>query len=241
MNDNIYKILINLDCIFDVKLATAMDINPDSIIPLIKNGYLERNHNYLSVLNNALDEELLQDKWDKRDIELLKLAKRTSMVSLICEHISDRNTLTIDHPEYLDFKLTINTYPYNFSKEDLKELFICFKELFGIENINRVHLPIDKLSSEYLKGRYDRFIIYDFNEWILLHGNRLKECPIPNITCSAPISLMKEHINKSGKDIDNAIKYTKMYFATEKFLDIDLLKLKDFSFDAKLVLEFYKT
>ena len=241
MNVNVYKILISLDCIFDVKLATAMDLNPDSIIPLIQNNYLDRNHNYLSILNKNLDEELLQDRWNNRDINLLKLAKRTSIVNLICSHIADRNTLTVDHPEYLDFKITINTFPYIFSKSDLKELFIVFKELFGIDNITRIHLPIDNISSEYLKGRYDRFIIYDFNEWALLHANNLKKHPIPNITCTAPVSLMKEHINKTEKDIDNVIKYTKMYFATEKYLDIDLLRLKDFSFDAKLVLDFYKT
>jgi len=219
------KILINLDCFFDVKLATVIEVNEDWVLPLFDNGYITRQHNTLSLLNPEINDSVLEERWKTRDISLLKLTKRTALIKILSDYISQSKEGDPEHPQSVEFKLVINTYPYEFTKKEIKELFICLREILYTEAITRVHIPIGNLTPSYIKSSYDRFVIYNLDEWLLIHGNNLLENPMPLVTCMTPFCYRKGMENTGeGEEARRQIPAS-----LAPFLDLELINLGDVS------------
>lgn len=206
--------------------GAVISCNIDWAPPLVKNGYLDRLHNTLSLINPDIDDLAIQERYKNRDINLLKLTKRTNLVSLIANYISHSKTGDPDHPQSLDYKIVVNTYPYVFENNELRELFLCLKEIWQIDSVTRVHLPVSEISPEYIKDRFDRFILYDFDEWLGIHRLKLNECKIPLITCVVPLCFRKGM--ELQTDDHDAAKWITNAFS--HVLDVEFIRLADVSF-----------
>ena len=219
------RILVNIDCLFDTLLATVMAVNIDWVDTLVRNGYISRQHNTLSKFNEAIDDSAITARYLVRDLAILKLSKRTNLVNLLTTYIAQSTGGDQAHPQTLDYKLVINTYPYNLSNAELKELFTCLKEILGVETLNRVHIPIAELTPAYIKQHYHRFIIYDFNEWVMVHGPALALLKMPLVTCVIPLCYLPEM--DAAQEAREVTKWTTAGFAS--VLDVEFVTLADMS------------
>jgi len=219
------KLLINIDCLFDTYFSTVIDINPDWAIPLAKADYLERNHNYLSLLHPAIDDDKVKERYESRDLSILKSSKKTNIVDIIRDRVA-MSKANPTHPEAIDFVITINTYPYVLPKEDLLELFSGLKYIWDIKTLYHVHLHSKDLKPEFIKKTFDKFMLYDFDEWFQYHQELFKHFRMPNVGCIIPYKTVKEHVDKR---YDNeSIKLIKRAFNI--MFDLEIMPLGDMSF-----------
>lgn len=221
-----YRILVNLDCLLDVRLACVRQVNNDWVLPLVEKGYLNRNHNTLSLIYKEIDDQLILDQWNKRDIETLKLSNRTRLIDTLADYVNDESSENSNSPNQDTYKVTINTYPYQFEKEDLTELFQGLKFLLGVSSIGRIHLPNNELTITYLRERFEKFIIYDFDEWYNEDiQNELKEKPAKDLTCVRPFCYVKGQEHNTEEQ--ECIKWVTAAFS--QHLDIEFITLNEVS------------
>ena len=207
-------------------LGCVTAINPDWVLPLIQNGYLDRLHNTLSKFNPEIDDFAVKYLWEARGIGILKLSPRTNMLDLLAAYISISATGDPEHPQALDYRLVINTYPYDFTTEELRELFICLKQILAVKQLTRIHLPLDKLTPQYLKEHFNRFIIYDFNDWLQWHNDALITYKIPLVVCVAPLCYLPGM--EDSKDDDKLVaKWASAGFSS--VVDLEFIRLADVS------------
>ncbi len=219
------KILINIDTLFDTYLGTVTKIYPDIVLSLIKKGYFLRKHNKLSLIEGSISDNLINETYKNRDMDILRLSGRTNIVNIITKYIMQSQS-NKEHPASVEYSLVINTFPYNLNKEELKELFYCFKYVFNLEAITRVHIPIKDITIKLLKDNFNRFILYDFNEW---YGYRLKEFEtirIPHVNIVFPLWFMEG--NENCEEIEEVIKWTTSGLSS--LMDIEYVTLADMSY-----------
>lgn len=219
-----HKILISLDCLVDTRLACVIYQNPDWATALVEKGYISRLHNTFSKINSAIDDKIIEDIWDNRTADILPLARPTNMVKLLSTYIL-QSTINEKHPSSLNYKITINTYPYDLTKYEIKEYFECFLVLLNTKNITRVHAPPSDITPQYLKGHFDRFIYHDFNEWSVVQQSNIIENPIPLITIAVPLCCVKG--KEDLTDELTAERETRKYFSN--LLDLEFYRLADIS------------
>lgn len=226
--------LICIDSLFDSLFGCVTACSIEWTLPLIENNYITRNHNTLSILYNKIKDNDIKNTFKNRDVSILKLSKRTKLCSTISDNTKNYANLPTEHPEYLDISFVINTYPYNFTKEELLELLSAFKEIFGVNNIKRIHLPVDKLGPAFLsKYGYTKLIVHDFNEWVLAINNEFYNTKIPDIIITAPIILMSGFENKEVTDEfikAETLKYNRLFA-------LELLSLEEYSIDIESLLK----
>jgi len=220
-----YKVLISIDALFDTYLGTVTKLYPDEVINLIKKGYYSRHHNKLSFFNKQINDSVIEKHYQSRDKSILKLSGRTNMFSLIGEHISHSKG-NPDHPSSVDYNIVINTYPYELTKVELKELFTCFKWVFGLETIKRIHLPTSQITLTYLKEHFNKFIIYDFNEWYGHHVDEITKTKTKIVSIVLPLWLMEGKENYPN--VDDVIRFTSILYSP--IFDLEFVMLADMSY-----------
>ena len=221
------KVLLSVDCIFDVVFACVVELYPELAHSVVSNGYLKRDHNTLSLLDKGIDDDLIAERFNSRDVKLLHSARASTFLTSLAKEIVYRSNLDEAHPDYMKFSITLNTYPYEFTKVETKELFTILKTKLNPSPVFKVHFSVDKMTPSLLKANYDRFVIYNFDEWITKHGDSLNDVPISEVVCTAPVILLKEHTNVT--DIDQIINTSRRAFLAGKILYLDLLTLNNFS------------
>lgn len=233
-----FKILIGIDCLFDTFFANVINTNTEWAEPLIQKGYLKRISNNLHYLLPTVDKDLIKDNWNKRTADLLRsgFAVRTTFINQLIEYLKEHTTGNEERPDNVNFKVIINTYPYDFTNRELKELFITLKELLQFNQITRIHKHTKELTPQYLKESINKFIIYDFEEWLEYNGSLLKQLPIKNITCVTPLNAI--HAPKSETNIKEGLAKTPIAFI--QHLDLELVTLADMSFDPVYIKSTFK-
>ena len=214
-----------MDCLVDSRLACIIYVNPDLALELVKKGYTNRLHNTLSKIHPLINDDVIDNIWKNRDISILKNAKRSMMTDLLGDYISQSNN-NPQHPQSLDYRIVVNTYPYDLSREQLIEYFNCFSILLNTKNISRVHLPPKEITPSYLKEKVNRFICHDFDEWLGCHKDILINNPIPFVTIAVPFCLVKGK-EDDKIDEDQIIKTSTASFSS--IFDLEFFPLRDLS------------
>lgn len=221
----VHRILLNIDCIFDVMLGCVTYCNPDWVEPMFANGYMERLHNTLSYFNPAIDDALIKKTWEERDTHILKLSPRTNLVNLLAGYIKKSNVGDSEHPQALDYKIVINTYPYNFTQIELRVLFTCLKEILQVNTLTRVHMPLTEITPEYLKASFNRFIVYEFHEWLLSQKANFSNCKIPFVVVVAPLIYLPG--NEDKRDEREVMKWVPAGLSS--IFDLEFIPLNEVS------------
>jgi hypothetical protein len=200
-------------------------MDPSYAISVLKNGYLQRNHNQFNLLDDRINQDRYELEWQKRDLNVLKHSKRTNMVNLLRDYIVKTLT-TPDYPELKDVSVVVNTYPYTLSNAQLTEYFSIFRYLFDTKHVARIHAPLSTLSMPWLTSNYDRFILHDFNEWIIHQRESIQKYGNPQFTVCVPLTRLKEGVNNGISD-DDVVSTVTNTFA--RYIDLEFFKLEDIS------------
>ena len=228
-----YKVLLNIDCLFDTKLGTVTSLNPEWGVGLLEGGYLDRLSNKLSLYNPSIDDKAVAERWALRDMEVLRLSKSTNILNLLSNYAAISNKGDPEHPEALHMSVVLNTYPYELSRKEMVTMFTYLRDILGIERLTQVFLPVLELTPTYLKGNFNKFIIYNLEEWNDSHIMSLPDCPMPYVQCNAPLCFLESMAHEPYQSGTEAA--IEQQYASH--LRLELLPLSDFSICPPLAAE----
>lgn len=215
--DNAVKagIFVDLDALFDTRLAVLDMLDPFLAIKALKEGYLDREEDSFT----HCPRELFQSVYKARDTTILERALMTQVKSIVIDFMKEGiDKLKSERTNAL-VNVYINVWPYKIAKDAAGELLTPFYDAVkGKANIHLVNIPPEELTPDVCKKHFSYIIKYDFMDWIVKLGEQglIQKSPMQEITLVAP------RIYPSGKpsvqDIEEASR-NKMepYQCTELF------------------------
>ena len=160
------QILVSLDSLLDTRLACLRAIDEEAtyhVLPM----YADRKRDVFDeVADGVFHQGMYDSLYKARDVDTLKLAGRTAILTVIQALVSK-----IANGPWDDSILTINTYPYGLTPEEKEEFADTIEEVVGIE-VRMMSMSYQMLTPEIL-DTYDCFIDYNLMEWLALQGDSI--------------------------------------------------------------------
>ena len=156
-----------LDAWFDTTIATLGVIDSRRAIELVQSKhYTYRLFNEF----DGIDPEVFQDRWAKRDREILELAQVTRVPGLFGDFIQRSRVSDHTTPFQNDLELVMNFYPYKLNKEEVRIICQRIIDSFPVPfKIRPVFLDVTQVNPLYIRRHIDVLALYTFNEWLTHH------------------------------------------------------------------------
>lgn len=219
------KMLINIDTLFDTRLACVHLVNREWVTPLLNKGYMSRKTNKLSALHPDIDDKAVDEAWNNRGMGVLSSSFITNLTEELTHRILETVGEDVENPKFSQYEVTINTYPYELSEKDKAALVNEFKLTFLFTEIKTTFKSLQEITPRYLSNNFTQFIIPDLNEWTGFQMNNLKQVPIPHVSCIAPALLLPN--KECPEKMEDVIRTIKMIYAAH--LDLEILPVELFS------------
>lgn len=225
------KILIDLDCLFDLRLALINQLNPDMGVKLLHEGeYHTRDSDKTLREACGVDFKKWIGLYTTNYLNLLEDARETYLMHNIVPYTSktiEEGTL----PGKSDIHLTINFpfgYPTDEMKDNIRQLYqVLYPGHFT--SINFISIPYSKLTLDYLYLNYDDYYCYHWGKWIyeqketfdkMKHPGFRLHCPKWYSDSSEEIVLEhKEQQLLEGLDLFGFISYIFIPIMSVQFFD----------------------
>lgn len=219
------RILLEIDSIFDMRLATLAVMGKDKVMSALKGNYFER----ASDVFNGVDYDEFKTAYAKRDKSYLRFASQTPVIKLAHDFALTTLENVNNSPFHFDPVIMINIYPYVLSEPEIEIIVKSLAQVTnGIADIEAVNMRYEEITPLYLKLNLSMMVIYEFDKWLETHsvtGAWLKHTA-PDVSVLAPrISMIK-----TGRDFtaDNAA-FDTLIETVRPFVDLKLLRSDVFS------------
>lgn len=169
-----YSILIELDMILDTRLAILADMNFDWVEKHLDEGYRNRLSDHWTDIDDGIDVEKYNQIYENRDRFVMSRAKITGMIALLVDMLDEyENEILYGKSPLQKVNLVVNTYPYQLTVLEERQLLQCLTEYLGtIITVRLISLSIEETGIKNLKHLgFDQYIMYDFNRWVVHHYN----------------------------------------------------------------------
>lgn len=195
--DNAAKsgIIVDLDALFDTRLAILDMLDPLLAVHALENGYLDReddNFKYCPL-------ELFNQLYAKRNNDILGRSLMTQVKGIIIDYVKDGNEKLNTKKTGAFINVYINVWPYKIDEDAAGEILLpLHKAVDGKANIHLINIKPEELTPEVCKKNFSYIIKYDFIEWltILAKNGSILKTPMKEITLVAP------RLYPSGKPSD---------------------------------------
>lgn len=194
------RVMIELDCLFDMRLATLARMGDEALINAIKSGYYDR----LSDNFEGVDYDTFKSIYDNRDKTLLKDAVITKISKFLKEFVLGTFSNTNNGPFHMTPSILVNCYPYKLMDEEVAMIIAGVKQITaGLCDIECVSISPQQLTPLYVKVNLTTLIIYEYDKWLEIHAltGDWRKHTAPEVTLLAPrISMLKGIKDSSIKD-----------------------------------------
>lgn len=176
---------IDLDTLFDTRMATIHQFGLEAVEKTYKGGYCDR----ISDEFDGVDTDKFNEAYRNRNIETLKQAMITPVVEVILQFAKQTLVALVSSPFRRQPKVIINIYPYKLSDEAVVSIItgmrIATERLMDIEVIN---MSPEELTPEYVKANFILMAMYDSIGWLDIHSKNqnLVKTQCPQVTLIAP-------------------------------------------------------
>lgn len=187
MNQLVY---IDIESLMDVRLATLNKVNSDAVQDMLLNDkYHSFNSNLFSLLDDRFDQSKVDEAWDQRNAEDLKVSVCTGVTGYLVD-IGLRAKERIEVPIEITPRLSVDMLHYDLPAEDRIELVTVLQEQlnYPVEIISPL-LTDRGLESFYRK--FDTIIVSDFDKWVTNHIDEIVAKPFNNKDVYAPLVYTK--------------------------------------------------
>ncbi len=199
--------LIELDSILDTRFSMLSQMFPDKIDEIM-GSYFGRPTNELP---GIISYEDFNHAYLNRNRSVLKNAVMTKTVLLLKDFVSTALENMIHSSLEMPPKLIINTYPYELTKEEVKNITVAL--LFHIGNkvdIEIASLTHKEISPLYLEREVWSYIKFDYYNWLddiaEYLDNKNQRCPDTKLITPAYLHVKTKDLpslfNQQGKRID---------------------------------------
>ncbi len=209
---SVQKIMVELDALLDTRQGTLFSHYPECINDIMKGGkdsvFYNRVTDDMGKLDSRIDSVLFKEFYRHRSTDILKLSIRTSMVDYLRSYVSGLVKASINSPVVEGYEVHVNCYPYRLSEEETKLIGMAITNfILPPTKVFVVNIPLSKMSTTELKGRYDMVILYNFVDWLREIGPKIKTMDrTPSLVVMAPMLFFDESTIPSTNDFNEMSK-----------------------------------
>lgn len=230
-------ILIDLDCIMDVRLSIILDMSGGDLdsIGFNMQAWVERTSDL--VIEWADSTKIDQSEFDKRvkarNITDLPAAPLTNALVSIATMIENAEVAGAVNKMRQDVGVVVNYYPYDLNEAQLDVFQFAWEKYFdGAVTIYMVSTPLIWLTPRHLQENYTQYIRYHGEDWLQEHGELLSTDRIPSFKMTIPFSYLSPP-EKDGPPAEEEAR--RVSFGIASALSLDIIPLEGMSIDYDLM------
>lgn len=156
------NILVDLDTLFDTRMVLVDILNPTYFASA--NNYDTRTRDNF----NCLGGMIFHTFYKNRNKGILRNSLPSNIHSIINQSFYlELNDIDVNDDD--DFKLFINTYPYNLVEEEKSFLIESVKPLTKYKNIEIINFSHEELTPKWVNSNVKMVIMYDGLKWLNKH------------------------------------------------------------------------
>lgn len=237
-----HGVLIDLDCLFDTRFATLMEMDAEKADSLLLEGYYFRERDEFPGMN--LNE--FRERYSKRDVQTLKNSLPTALLFRLGSIVADFIIEFSKDGRLVNPELILNIFPYKLSGEEINTMVLCLKvrtnNIIPVRVISQDPLNI---SPGWISDNVTFFYLYNWSDWLTKHAMELANNRLDDVCIVAP-SIMPLSIDEGKKQLEELEKDIRSNFSsqaevTEELSDMDFFKATSSLIKFFIGLEFLET
>lgn len=179
-------IYVDMDSMVDTRSGIVKSISMKAYERLAISGYPTRDVDNFHGLC-GIDQSDYDKRWKERTADIVRDSIATRIPMVLSTIVGKINGARAEDATMPTPKITVNTFPYNFSEDERRMLEAAIACYIGVSSsITLVHIPTHTLTPNYIKSNWGIMVMYDFIGWLNMHHAALLEAPIPGVTFYAP-------------------------------------------------------
>lgn len=228
MDDFEYASLyIDLDALFDTRLATLFQMDAVQTERLLAGQYLKRHTDEFE----GIDLEAFKARYAARSTQTLKQAVLTAAHRLLTQFIKDTLLALVNSPFRRQPRIVVNTFPYVLSPSEEQVLLEGLVRITHQKaDIALIHQSLDSLTPELVKTDYIQLVMYNYWDWLEVHAvnKNWEKTSCLQTTLFGP-QLVKS--NQAARQLEGEPVFSAIESAVSCFVQLVLLPTQLFSAD----------
>lgn len=225
----IKNIYVELDCLFDTRLAFATLLDPESVSQAYQDGSYFNRVTY-SIGN--ISGEVLELLYKTRNKLILSYALQTNLFPIIREYYANIMTdpEAVNRATLQNSILYVNTCPYVFTIEEDQHLMKLIGNIIPGIDIKFVYIEDHELTPEYVKKeKIDIVLMYRGIDWLnrCVESLGILDNNLISVTVGTPYLLQNSMVYKGKRSDQELAEYMQDMFTM--IANLVLLPAKDFS------------
>lgn len=176
---------IDLDTLYDTRLATLELIDPEVAFYVLENGYHKRQDNDFPLVGK----ELFENLYATRDLEVLEKAMPTKALEIIQSFIRAAERDNMESPRVGPIEIYINVYPFKVSKTVAQEMTkTLFETMARTADIHLINMSPEKVTPAFFQKSISVALMYDYGPWLDVHSknDNFRKNQIPDVSLFVP-------------------------------------------------------
>ena len=219
--NNVCRILVGLDEVFDTRLGTLTAIHAEFAEIVGKSNYYytrETDKFHTDEFGTLSVEKFLKYFNENRDL-VLRNSLVTKIPRLIDIHINQVLSKLNDNPVWNSIELHLNVSPYKLTAGEMGEILKLFRSLISSPvQITIVNLSIEELTPDVLNSTYPVIYMYRYYELLETHRKLFSKVHCSNTMIYGPAVNFLDNTPDSVKEI-LAKEKTDIYEWTAKLIN----------------------
>jgi len=158
-------LFVDLDSLMDTRFSTLSSIDKDMLSGMIENdSYFTRVYDEFGYINNIM----FNDLYSKRNKITLLRSMPTKIIELMATELILSESKQIEANEVPLLTVTINTFPYTLTGEEMNKFTIVIKKLCLNSRITvaYVNLHPKNVTLSFIASNFSVVIMYDYSKWL---------------------------------------------------------------------------
>ena len=218
------SIYVDLDSLFDTRLATIHQFGLEKVAEVLSNGYFSR----ISDEFEGIDTETFQKAYQKRNALTLKNALITPVVELISQFAKQTLVALVSSPFRRQPKVSVNVYPYEIPEEAISSIIAGLRSVTNkLLDIEVISLSPEEVTPAFIKQNFVMVVMYDYVKWLDIHSENknLLNTQCPQVMLIAPRLLKSKEVLRQVR-LDTAIDALEKH--TSIFINLMLYPVQTF-------------
>ena len=176
---------IDLDSLYDTRLATLELIDPELAFRALENDYLKREDNNFPLVDKNLFDEL----YAGRDLEVLERALPTKALEIIQSFIRAAERENMESPRVGPIEIYINVWPYKVTKSVAQEMTkTLFETMARSADIHLINMSPEQVTPAFFQKNISAALMYDYGPWLDAHSknDNFRKNQIPDVSLFVP-------------------------------------------------------
>jgi hypothetical protein len=176
-----YKVLMEVDAWWDVRLATLGILNPEYAARIMSSKWSNRPNDDI-IYKSGISKEVFDSALKKHADDALRSSIRTAIAEFILDMIATDVKEQVTPQDDATYEFVLNTHGYDLDDDDCEAIFDSVSELVPLfHSYSKVRLSPEQLTPMVIKAQgYTVHVVYDLETWYQPHVSAIEQCRLPS-------------------------------------------------------------